>query len=67
VTKTFNPRSNSQALAQFGFIVVEVGNRGGNPQRSKWYHNYGYGNLRDYGPRRQEGGRRAACEAPFVH
>jgi dipeptidyl aminopeptidase/acylaminoacyl peptidase len=19
------------------------------PQRSKWYHNYGYGNLRDYG------------------
>jgi dipeptidyl aminopeptidase/acylaminoacyl peptidase len=26
-----------------------VGNRGGNPLRSKWYHNYGYGNLRDYG------------------
>jgi dipeptidyl aminopeptidase/acylaminoacyl peptidase len=49
VTKTFNPRSQSQALAQFGFIVVEVGNRGGNPLRSKWYHNYGYGNLRDYG------------------
>ena len=49
VTKTFNPRSNSQSLAQFGFVVVEVGNRGGNPQRSKWYHNYGYGNLRDYG------------------
>jgi len=33
----------------FGFIVVEVGNRGGHPTRSKWYHNYGYGNLRDYG------------------
>jgi dipeptidyl-peptidase-4 len=49
VTKTFNPRSASQALAQFGFLVVEVGNRGGNPLRSKWYHNYGYGNLRDYG------------------
>ncbi|HEV3139500.1 MAG TPA: prolyl oligopeptidase family serine peptidase [Vicinamibacterales bacterium] len=49
VTKTFNPREQSQALAQFGFIVVEVGNRGGNPLRSKWYHNYGYGNLRDYG------------------
>ena len=29
--------------------MIEVGNRGGNPQRSKWYHNYGYGNLRDYG------------------
>lgn len=36
-------------LAQFGFIVITVGNRGGSPSRSKWYHNYGYGNLRDYG------------------
>jgi dipeptidyl-peptidase-4 len=49
VTKTFNPRSSNVALAQFGFVVIEVGNRGGHPQRSKWYHNYGYGNLRDYG------------------
>lgn len=36
-------------LAQAGFIVISVGNRGGHPDRSKWYHNYGYGNLRDYG------------------
>ncbi|MFN8356193.1 MAG: DPP IV N-terminal domain-containing protein [Spirosomataceae bacterium] len=36
-------------LAQLGFIVITVGNRGGHPSRSKWYHNYGYGNLRDYG------------------
>lgn len=36
-------------LAQAGFIVVTVGNRGGHPSRSKWYHNFGYGNLRDYG------------------
>jgi dipeptidyl aminopeptidase/acylaminoacyl peptidase len=36
-------------LAQLGFIVITVGNRGGNPARSKWYHNYGYGNLRDFG------------------
>jgi dipeptidyl-peptidase 4 len=49
VTKVFSPRNANVALAQFGFIVMEVGNRGGNPQRSKWYHNYGYGNLRDYG------------------
>jgi dipeptidyl-peptidase 4 len=49
VTKTFSPRQANVSLAQFGFIVMEVGNRGGNPQRSKWYHNYGYGNLRDYG------------------
>ena len=49
-----------------GFIVIEVGNRGGNPQRSKWYHNYGYGNLRDYGVARQEGGGRAARQAVRV-
>ena len=26
-------------LAQAGFIVITVGNRGGHPDRSKWYHN----------------------------
>ena len=43
----FNLRTDR--LAQLGMIVVTVGNRGGHPNRSKWYHNYGYGNLRDYG------------------
>ena len=36
-------------LAQMGFVVITLGNRGGHPSRSKWYHNFGYGNLRDYG------------------
>lgn len=36
-------------LAQLGFVVVTIGNRGGHPNLSKWYHNFGYGNLRDYG------------------
>lgn len=36
-------------LAQLGFVVITVGNRGGHPARSKWYHTYGYGNLRNYG------------------
>ncbi len=49
VTKIFSPKNQNIALAQLGFIVIEVGNRGGNPNRSKWYHTYGYGNLRDYG------------------
>lgn len=49
VDYTFNPRSNNVMLANFGFIVVTVGNRGGNPNRSKWYHTFGYNNLRDYG------------------
>ncbi len=43
----FNLRTDQ--LAQLGMIVITVGNRGGHPNRSKWYHNYGYGNLRDYG------------------
>lgn len=36
------------ALAQLGFIVVSMGHRGGSPMRSKYYHTYGYDNLRDY-------------------
>ena len=49
VAKSFSLTPFETGLAQFGMIVVTVGNRGGNPDRSKWYHNYGYGNLRDYG------------------
>jgi len=50
VSKSFSLRMNrTDRLAQLGFIVVTLGNRGGHPARSKWYHNYGYGNLRDYG------------------
>ncbi|HET7273927.1 MAG TPA: DPP IV N-terminal domain-containing protein [Longimicrobiaceae bacterium] len=49
VSKSFSTNRYETALAQFGFVVVTVGNRGGHPSRSKWYHNYGYGNLRDYG------------------
>lgn len=49
VSKAFSTNAYEQGLAQFGMIVVTMGNRGGHPSRSKWYHNYGYGNLRDYG------------------
>ena len=49
VAKAWSSSSSEVALAQMGFIVITIGNRGGNPARSKWYHNYGYGNLRDYG------------------
>ncbi len=41
--------TDTDRMAQLGFIVVTIGNRGGHPSRSKWYHTYGYGNLRDYG------------------
>lgn len=50
VNKSFSSRMDRlDRMAQLGFIVVTVGNRGGHPARSKRYHNYGYGNLRDYG------------------
>ena len=50
VNAAFSSRmDNVDRLAQLGFIVITIGNRGGSPERSKWYHNYGYGNLRDYG------------------
>jgi dipeptidyl-peptidase-4 len=35
-------------LAQLGLIVIAVGHRGGSPMRGKYYHTYGFGNLRDY-------------------
>ncbi len=40
--------SRHQTLAQVGFVVVAFGNRGGSPLRSRYYHTYGYGDLRDY-------------------
>ena len=54
-------------LAQIGFIVITVGNRGGHPDRSKWYHNYGYGNLRDYGLEDQKTAvQRLAAQYPWI-
>lgn len=49
MTLDFSPSGvYNTALAQVGFIVVNFGHRGGSPQRDKWYHTFGYNNLRDY-------------------
>jgi dipeptidyl aminopeptidase/acylaminoacyl peptidase len=37
-----------QQLAQLGFIVIQLGNRGGNPLRSNAYQSFSYYNMRDY-------------------
>ncbi len=37
-----------QQLAQLGFIVIQIGNRGGSPGRSAAYQDFGYYNWRDY-------------------
>ena len=49
VTHRFAAYSPDMQLAQLGFIVIQVGHRGGSPERSKAYHSFGYFNLRDYG------------------
>ncbi|MDB4890898.1 MAG: putative dipeptidyl peptidase [Gemmatimonadetes bacterium] len=48
VNTTFVAGGVPQQLAQLGFIVIQIGNRGGSPLRSLAYHRYGYYNLRDY-------------------
>ena len=49
VSNSFSATASDQELAQLGFIVIQIGNRGGTPRRSNAYHSYGYYNLRDYG------------------
>lgn len=44
----FSSPSGAPQLAQVGFVVVCLGNRGGSPYRGREYHSFGYGNLRDY-------------------
>ncbi len=48
MTTGFSVRQPLLQLAQLGFIVMEVGHRGGSPLRSLAYHRYGYYNMRDY-------------------
>jgi dipeptidyl-peptidase 4 len=38
----------SVSLAQYGFIVAVYGNRGGSPERSCDYYDFGWDDLRDY-------------------
>jgi dipeptidyl aminopeptidase/acylaminoacyl peptidase len=38
----------ANSLAQYGFIVIVTGNRGGSPERSYNYYNYGENDFRDY-------------------
>ena len=50
VNAAFSARMDrTDRFAQLGFVIITLGNRGGHPNRSKWYHNYGYNDLRDYG------------------
>jgi dipeptidyl-peptidase 4 len=50
VNTSFSARMDrTDRFAQLGFVIITLGNRGGHPNRSKWYHNYGYNDLRDYG------------------
>ncbi len=48
VTTGFAVGGGQMQLAQLGFIVIQIGHRGGTPLRSLAYHRFGYGNMRDY-------------------
>lgn len=48
VSNSFSPGGGPQQLAQLGFIVIQIGNRGGTPARSAAYQDFGYFDLRDY-------------------
>ncbi|HEY7328654.1 MAG TPA: DPP IV N-terminal domain-containing protein [Gemmataceae bacterium] len=67
VTHTFAASSTNQQLAQLGFIVIQVGHRGGAPTRSKAYGSYGYHNLRDYGLSDKKAAvEQLAARCPFI-
>lgn len=67
VSETFSPLTSTQSLAQLGFIVIQIGNRGGSPQRSNAYHSYGYYNLRDYGLADKKAGvEQLAAKYPWI-
>jgi dipeptidyl aminopeptidase/acylaminoacyl peptidase len=67
VTHAFSAISPNQQLAQLGFLVIQVGHRGGAPTRSKAYASYGYFNLRDYGLADKKAAvEQLAARCPFV-
>lgn len=67
VSYTFSAATSAQSLAQLGFIVIQIGNRGGSPQRSNAYHSYGYYNLRDYGLADKKAGvEQLAAKYPWI-
>jgi dipeptidyl aminopeptidase/acylaminoacyl peptidase len=67
VSHSFSASNGRQQLAQVGFIVVQLGHRGGTPGRSKAYHSYGYYNLRDYGLADKKAGIEQLAEMyPFI-
>ena len=67
VSKTFSAGGTTERMAQFGFIMITVGNRGGHPNRSKWYHTYGMGNFRNYGlPDKKAAIEQLADRYPFI-
>lgn len=67
VTTTFAATATNARLAQLGFIVVSFGARGGHPDRSNAYQNYGYYNMRDYGLADKKSGiEQLAAKYPWI-
>ena len=66
-SRSFSPaRSDHQALAELGFIIVAIDGMG-NPLRSKKFHDFYYGNLGDNTLPDQIGGmKQLAAKYPFI-
>jgi dipeptidyl aminopeptidase/acylaminoacyl peptidase len=67
VTYTFQAQNVPQQLAQLGFIVIQIGNRGGSPQRSNAYQSFSYFNMRDYALADKKSGiEQLAARHPYI-
>jgi dipeptidyl aminopeptidase/acylaminoacyl peptidase len=67
VNHNFNPSGLQQQVAQLGFIVVQLGHRGGTPFRSNAYQSFSYFNLRDYSLADKKAGlEQLAARHPFI-
>jgi dipeptidyl aminopeptidase/acylaminoacyl peptidase len=67
MTHAFQAITPQQQLAQLNFIVIQVGNRGGSPLRSKAYQAHSYWNMRDYGLADKKAAiEQLAARCPFI-
>jgi len=67
VNSAFAAGGVPQQLAQLGFIVIQIGNRGGSPLRSNAYQNFSYYNLRDYALADKKAGiEQLAAQHPWI-
>ncbi len=67
VSSSFSADPAQQRLAQLGFVVIQLGNRGGSPKRNSAYRAHSYQDLRDYGLADKKAGiQELAARHPYI-